>query len=257
MEDGPSARARAGRRRRAHARGRARRHRSTRRPSPTLEVPEGEPRNISAQHAAAAIRYGDRYLLKMFRRLEEGDEPGAGARPLPERARAGPDARRRRRDRVRPAARRAEHAGGAAGLRPQRGHGLGARPRGAASLLRARADAPPRGCRRPPRRRARWPSWPPAEPPAAAREVIGAYLDLAALLGRRTAEMHLALASNIDDASFAPVPYSTLDRRSKLPVGAQPGRARRCACCASAWPGCPRGRRRRRAPPGRAGRSRC
>ena len=26
--------------------------------------------------------------------------------------------------------------------------------------------------------------------------------------------MHLALASNVDDASFAPVPYSTLDRRS-------------------------------------------
>jgi maltose alpha-D-glucosyltransferase/alpha-amylase len=26
--------------------------------------------------------------------------------------------------------------------------------------------------------------------------------------------MHLALASNVDDASFAPIPYSTLDRRS-------------------------------------------
>jgi maltose alpha-D-glucosyltransferase/alpha-amylase len=54
-----------------------------------------------------------------------------------------------------------------------------------------------------------------AEPPATARDVIGAYLDLAALLGRRTADMHLALASNVDDASFAPAPYSTLDRRSK------------------------------------------
>ena len=32
------------------------------------------------------------------------------------------------------------------------------------------------------------------------RDVIGAYLDLAALLGQRTAEMHLALASNVDDA---------------------------------------------------------
>ena len=61
----------------------------------------------------------------------------------------------------------------------------------------------------------RWPSWPRAEPPAAVRDVIGAYLDSAALLGRRTAEMHLALASNVDDASFAPEPYSTLDRRSK------------------------------------------
>ncbi len=54
-----------------------------------------------------------------------------------------------------------------------------------------------------------------AEMPPAAREVIGAYLELAALLGRRTAEMHVALASNSDDPSFAPEPYSALDRRSK------------------------------------------
>ena len=40
-----------------------------------LHVPEGEPVNISAQHAAASIRYGDRYLLKMFRRLDEGESP--------------------------------------------------------------------------------------------------------------------------------------------------------------------------------------
>jgi maltose alpha-D-glucosyltransferase/alpha-amylase len=53
-----------------------------------------------------------------------------------------------------------------------------------------------------------------AETPATARDVIGAYLDLADLLGRRTAEMHLALASNVDDTGFTPVPYSTLDRRS-------------------------------------------
>src|SRR5262249_35250581 len=40
-----------------------------------LEVPEGEPANLRAQPAAAAIRYGDKYLLKMFRRLEEGESP--------------------------------------------------------------------------------------------------------------------------------------------------------------------------------------
>ena len=58
--------------------------------SSTLEVARGRAAPTSApQHAAAAIRYGDRYLLKMFRRLEEGREPGAGARPLP-RTRARP-----------------------------------------------------------------------------------------------------------------------------------------------------------------------
>jgi hypothetical protein len=36
---------------------------------------EGEPFNISAAHFSAAIRYGDSYLLKVFRRLEEGVSP--------------------------------------------------------------------------------------------------------------------------------------------------------------------------------------
>jgi maltose alpha-D-glucosyltransferase / alpha-amylase len=54
-----------------------------------------------------------------------------------------------------------------------------------------------------------------SELPAVAHEVVGPYLDSAVLLGRRTAELHLALASQRDDAAFAPEPYSTLDRRSK------------------------------------------
>ena len=63
-----------------------------------------------------------------------------------------------------------------------------------------------------------------AEPPAAARDVIGAYLDLAALLGRRTAEMHLALASNVDDAELHAGPVLDARPAIELPVGAQPGR---------------------------------
>ena len=40
------------------------------------------------------------------------------------------------------------------------------------------------------------------------------YLDSAALLGRRTAELHLALASAADDPDFAPQPFSEADRRA-------------------------------------------
>jgi maltose alpha-D-glucosyltransferase / alpha-amylase len=40
--------------------------------------------------------------------------------------------------------------------------------------------------------------------PALARDHIGIYLDSAATLGRRTAEMHLALASPADDSDFSP-----------------------------------------------------
>ncbi len=42
-------------------------------------------------------------------------------------------------------------------------------------------------------------------------EQIGAYLDAAALLGRRTAEMHLALATPTSDAAFAPEPFGPAD----------------------------------------------
>ncbi|MDB4981786.1 MAG: trehalose synthase, partial [Myxococcales bacterium] len=53
-----------------------------------------------------------------------------------------------------------------------------------------------------------------AAPPAFA-EVVGGYLDTAALLGRRTADLHRALASDEQTPSFKPEAYTTLDRRSK------------------------------------------
>jgi maltose alpha-D-glucosyltransferase/alpha-amylase len=63
----------------------------------------------------------------------------------------------------------------------------------------------------------------PAEPPLAlarsewpdqVHEFIGTYAESAALLGERTAELHLALASRPDDPEFAPEPFSTLYQRS-------------------------------------------
>ena len=47
-----------------------------------------------------------------------------------------------------------------------------------------------------------------------AREHAGLYLDAANLLGRRTAEMHLALATPTDNAAFSAQPYSADDLRS-------------------------------------------
>jgi maltose alpha-D-glucosyltransferase/alpha-amylase len=49
------------------------------------------------------------------------------------------------------------------------------------------------------------------EPPAIARELIGGYLDTAERLGRRTGEMHTALASDASDRAFAPEPFTTED----------------------------------------------
>jgi maltose alpha-D-glucosyltransferase/alpha-amylase len=47
-----------------------------------------------------------------------------------------------------------------------------------------------------------------------ARDHVGIYLDSAAALGRRTAQMHLALAAPSDDPAFSPEPISADDLRS-------------------------------------------
>jgi len=50
--------------------------------------------------------------------------------------------------------------------------------------------------------------------PPMVHELVGIYLEVARLLGQRTAEFHLALASGAADSSFTPEPFSALDQRS-------------------------------------------
>ncbi len=50
--------------------------------------------------------------------------------------------------------------------------------------------------------------------PPLAGEMVGAYLDSAHRLGQRTAELHLALASEPDDPAFAPEPFTSHYQRS-------------------------------------------
>ena len=49
------------------------------------------------------------------------------------------------------------------------------------------------------------------DPPRRVHDAMGAYLDTAATLGRRTAEMHLALAADSTDKAFAPEPFTRED----------------------------------------------
>jgi 1,4-alpha-glucan branching enzyme len=49
------------------------------------------------------------------------------------------------------------------------------------------------------------------DPPPVIAKMIGAYLRSATILGRRTAELHLALASDPSDPAFAPEPVSSAD----------------------------------------------
>jgi maltose alpha-D-glucosyltransferase / alpha-amylase len=53
-----------------------------------------------------------------------------------------------------------------------------------------------------------------AQPDPLAAELMGPYLDPARLLGRRVAELHLALSSSADDPDFAPEPFAGLYQRS-------------------------------------------
>jgi maltose alpha-D-glucosyltransferase/alpha-amylase len=52
------------------------------------------------------------------------------------------------------------------------------------------------------------------QPPPLAAEMVGSYLDMARLLGRRTAELHRALATAGEDPAFKPEPFTALYQRS-------------------------------------------
>ena len=52
------------------------------------------------------------------------------------------------------------------------------------------------------------------EPPSLAKETIGTYMASAQLLGQRTAELHVALASVLDDPEFAPEPFTFMYQNS-------------------------------------------
>ena len=52
------------------------------------------------------------------------------------------------------------------------------------------------------------------EPPPIVRELLGFYLEQTGLLGQRTAELHLALASDRKHSDFAPEPWTDLHQRS-------------------------------------------
>ena len=54
----------------------------------------------------------------------------------------------------------------------------------------------------------------PEELPSLAKDTIGTYIASAQLLGQRTAELHIALASNLDNPEFAPEPYTLMYQTS-------------------------------------------
>jgi maltose alpha-D-glucosyltransferase / alpha-amylase len=178
------------------------------------EVLEAEVRNIAPEHGSAALKYGDRFLLKVYRRVEEGPSPELEMGLFLERRAPGlapplAGAIEYRRQRQPPMTlavlqRFVPNEGVAWTQACEELRRFYERV-----LARDRTSAPPP-----------LPTLSPVElaalePPAVVRELMGSYGYSAAQIGQRTADLHLALASSPDDPAFAPEPYSALDLRSK------------------------------------------
>ncbi len=169
-----------------------------------------EPVLAKKEQSNTSIRYGDRLILKIFRRLHEGVNPDLEIGRFITEANHYPHMFRRWRD----------------SLEFRKGTNAVATVGNLQSWVSNEGDA--------------WnytldhltdyfenclarsddarSTWPPAGPlcwiilnqevPALARETIGPYLTSASLLGQRTGELHVALASDRQDPDFAPEPFT-------------------------------------------------
>jgi maltose alpha-D-glucosyltransferase/alpha-amylase len=176
------------------------------------EAEAGEARAIGATHANAAIRYGDRFLLKVYRRLDDGPSPEVDA---------GLQLSRRAPGLVAPFVGAVEYHQGRGsgrtvavlqGYVANQGtaweHACAELDRFYERILASDAERGP-----PALPRDLLASLARQEPPAAMLETMGGYYAASRLLGSRTAEMHLGLAAS-DDPAFAPEAFSPFDRRS-------------------------------------------
>jgi maltose alpha-D-glucosyltransferase/alpha-amylase len=170
------------------------------------------PRRLSAEQSNTSVVYGDRLILKLFRRLESGINPDYEiGRQLTERVGFR---------RVPAVLGAFEHAG------------IGEAPATLAmmqELVESQGDGWTHAIDEVRRFYDAVQSQPipavatPAcgysalaasEPPPAIREVAGGYFGIAERLGQRTGELHLALASDASNPDFAPEPFTAADLAS-------------------------------------------
>jgi maltose alpha-D-glucosyltransferase / alpha-amylase len=171
------------------------------------------PSASEAEQSNSSIVYGDRMILKVFRRVDEGTNPDLEVGRYLTTAVRFPN--------TPPVAGAIEHVtpgrepmtiGILQGFVPNEGDAW----RYTLDTLQAFFEqALAHGAEPPP-----VPVVAPADDATAERtpwpapELISSYLESVRVLGARTAELHRALASRSDDPSFAPEPFSALDQRA-------------------------------------------
>ena len=218
--------------RRGGGRSSARRRRRFARCGASTTAPS-QPRSCRPSRRTHPCVFGDRFVLKLIRKLDPGINPDLEiGRFLTERVGfphtppvAGALQYARGRGTL--------HPGHAPGFRAERGRRVVVHTGQPGELTSEHALAARRRNRAAPP--GRIPLLDLAERPAAqlAHELIGRYLESARLLGERTAELHVALASEPDDPAFAPEPFIVPVPAVDVPVDAEPHLERVQAAAAS------------------------
>lgn len=169
---------------------------------------------VRAEQTNSSIVYGDRFILKLYRRLEEGTSPEleigrylTERQPFPNITPVAGAIEYRSEPPTEPVALAILH-------KYARAEGdawdftLDALGRYFEHALARTGATAPLPAVRSPLALSREPVPPEAD------EAVGPYMESARLLGQRTAELHLALASAVEDEGFAPEPFSAIYQRS-------------------------------------------
>jgi maltose alpha-D-glucosyltransferase / alpha-amylase len=170
-------------------------------------APPPPPSAHKAEQSNSSVLYGDRCMLKLFRRLDVGVNPDLEiCRFLTQREfrhvppLGGALEYRGPRDECRSLAMVSGFVSNAEDGWMVALNSLG-RYYERAGALNARGESPP-VCA------SDWMSGDGQESSSALMEIVGTYFESARLLGERTAELHLALASDLEDPGFAPEPFT-------------------------------------------------
>jgi len=170
-----------------------------------------EPRVLSAEQSNTSIVYGDRFILKLFRRLDPGTNPDLEmSRFLTERHSFPHMPKLAGSIDFRMPHSENRDLGILLSFVPNQGDAW----QFASAELNRYFEAAATASEPPQLPQKTLVALLDEEPDQTTVHYVGGFLDAARLLGRRIAELHLALLEDVDDPDFAPEPFSALYQRS-------------------------------------------